>query len=109
MKDRTIRESVKLDVKHVYREQEKIIQRLIQRETANGGQPLAGAASDGASAHDGDENHDSGTSTFLDIGVLRFPDFQQPYVQVRILNANLVNEVSQKLNAGVPCSANRLD
>lgn len=77
VKDRTIRDSVKLDVQHVVQEQERIIQELIQHETAEGG--LTRATSNPTSSHAGD----GAPNTFLDIGVLRFPDFQEPYVQVK--------------------------
>jgi hypothetical protein len=79
--DAEVRESLQLDIKMVAREQAKTILNLIQAKADEGARHtlLTGVQPTEKVTEDLEEHE----KRFLDVGVLRFPDFQEPYIKVQ--------------------------
>ncbi|TEB31677.1 hypothetical protein FA13DRAFT_1732552 [Coprinellus micaceus] len=93
VKEPAIRDSVKLDIRHVVKEQASTIIDLI-RKKSDAGQRHEILAEGSAGAGLDRQSDEKCEKLFLDIGVLRFPDFQEPYVQVYRIQLTAWTEVN---------------
>ncbi|KAJ3539954.1 hypothetical protein NMY22_g4507 [Coprinellus aureogranulatus] len=93
VKDPNIRQSVKLDVRLVIREQAETIELVLNRLKSGEGEQRDPSSVNAGPRQSGTENCEK---VFYDIGILRFPDFQRPYVQVYRIQLAAWTEVNVK-------------